>query len=119
MNTSTLALATSAANSSGPAFGVVAMASPLNTAFAGVLPPGPPFGLVSTTNEAPPSQASIWPGDWVAPVESVSTMKTAGLPPGPPTGKAVLELKTCPVGLPPGTGTVRSSETALPLIPPL
>ncbi len=46
-------------------------------------------------------------------------MKIAGLPLAPPTGKPLKELKTCPVGLAPGTGTVRSSDTLLPLIPPL
>src|SRR6266852_1157599 len=110
---STVPLATSAANSSGPAL-VLAMASPLNTAPLGVMPPGPPVGLVSTTNLAPPFQASICPGDWVEPIESEPTMKIAGVPWAPPTGKPLVTLKTCPVGLAPGTGTVRSSITLLP-----
>src|SRR6516165_3128152 len=118
LKTSTEALATSVANNSGPAL-VLAMASPLNTAPLGVMPPGPPVGLSSTTNLAPPSQASIRPGDCVEPTESESTMKIAALPLAPPTGKPLVELKTCPVGLPPGTGTVRSSDTLLPWIPPL
>src|SRR5689334_20349475 len=115
---STVALATSLANSSGPAL-VLAMASPLKTAPLGVMPPGPPDALSSTTNLAPPFQASICPGDWTEPTESVSTMKIAGLPLAPPTGKPLKELKTCPVGFAPGTGTVRSRDTLLPLIPPL
>jgi len=120
LNTSILALATSAANSSGPAFGVVARASPLNTALAGVLPAAPPFGLSSTTKVAPPFQAAISPGDCDTPIESVATMKMAGLPAGPPTEKALASgLKTWPVGLPPGTGTEKSSETAPPPTPPL
>src|SRR5215469_8555343 len=119
LKTSTVPLATSDANSSGPALVLAATASPLKTAPAGVIPPGPPFGLSSTTNLAPPSQAAISPGDWVEPIESLSTMKIAACPVEPPTGKAVVGLKTCPVGLPPGTGTVRSSDTLLPLTPPL
>jgi hypothetical protein len=91
----------------------------LNTAWAGIFPPAPPRALSSTTNEAPPFQAAISPGDWRLPTESVSTMNEAAAPVFPPTGKALAsELKTCPVGLPPGTGTVRSRETGLPLIPP-
>jgi hypothetical protein len=31
----------------------------------------------------------------------------------------VAELNTCPLGLAPGTGTVRASDTALPLTPPV
>src|SRR4029077_15077546 len=125
--TSTRALATSAANNSGPA-AVLAMARPLNTAPVGVVPPGPPVGLSSTTNEVPPDQAAISPGDWVAPTESLATMKTAGIPPAPRaarrpaapppaprTGNPPVELYTWPVGLPPGTGTVRRSETGPPL----
>src|SRR6202035_1960457 len=108
----------SVANSSGPAV-VLAMASPLKTAPFGVMPPGPPVGLSSTTNVAPPFQASICPGDCTEPIESESTMKNAGLPPAPPTGKPLVELKTCPVGLASGTGTVSCSITLLPLIPPL
>src|SRR6516164_9017225 len=119
LKTSTVPLATSAANSSGPALVLAAMASPLKTAPVGVIPPGPPFGLSSTTNVLPPSQAAISPGDWVEPIESLSTMKIAAGPVEPPTGKAVVGLKTWPVGLPPGTGTVRSSVTLLPLTPPL
>src|SRR5262249_18848984 len=120
LNTSTLALATSAANSSGPAFGVVARASPMKAAPLGVVPPGPPFGLSSTTNFVPPFQAAISPDGCADPRESVSTMKTAGLPVGPPTGKALVSgLKTWPVGGAPGPCTVRSSVTALPWIPPL
>src|SRR6516162_8418691 len=119
LKTSTVALATSAANNSGPALVLAAMASPLKTAPAGVLPPGPPVGLVSTVNLAPPFQASIWPGDWVDPIESLSTMKIAGIPLAPPTGKALAELKTWPVGLAPGTFTVSTSATLLPLTPPV
>jgi hypothetical protein len=100
--------------------GVVAKASPLKIARSGVLPPPPPEGLSSTTNEEPPFHAAISPADWFLPIESVATMNFAVLPIEPPTGKAVLSgLKTCPVGLPPGTGTVRSRLTALPLTPPL
>src|SRR5215469_11882224 len=72
LKTSTVPLATSAANSSGPALVLAAMASPLNTALAGVLPPGPPVGLASTVKLAPPAQAAICPGDWVEPIESLS-----------------------------------------------
>src|SRR5271165_4819359 len=71
--TSTLALATSVANSSGPAFGLRDTARPLKTAPVGVVPPGPPVGLSSTTNDAPPSHAAISPGDCDEPIESVST----------------------------------------------
>src|SRR5215469_3092282 len=119
LKTSTVALATSAANSSGPAFVLAAIARPLNTAPAGVFPPGPPVGLASTVNLAPPFQAAISPGDWVEPTESLSTMKTAGIPLAPPTGKALDGLNTCPVALPPGTVTVSCSCTLLPLTPPL
>src|SRR5215472_3981557 len=116
---STAALATSAANSAGPVFVLAASASPLNTAPAGVLPPGPPVGLASTTNLAPPFQAAISPGDWAEPIESLSTMKIAGLPVEPPTGNDLVGLNTWPVGLPPGTGTVSCNCTLLPLMPPL
>src|SRR6185437_1967305 len=117
LKTSTVALDTSAANSSGPALGVVASARPLNTALAGVLPPAPPEVLSSTTNLAPPFQAAISPGDCLEPTESVATIKSAAAPLA--TWKALWsELNTCPVGLPPGTGTVRSSVTLLPLTPP-
>ncbi len=98
---------------------LAATASPLNTAPAGVFPPGPPVGLSSTVNLAPPFQAAISPGDWVEPIESLSTMKIAGIPLAPPTGKALDGLKTCPVGLPPGTFTVSASDTLLPLTPPV
>src|ERR1700681_2886859 len=118
LKTSTRALATSAASNSGPA-AVLAMASPLNTAPAGVVPPAPPVGLSSTTNEGPPDQAAISPGDCVAPMESVATMNTADAPPVPPTGNPFVELYTWPVGLPPGTGTVRSRVTGPPFMPPL
>jgi hypothetical protein len=106
LKTSTVALATSVANSSGPAFVAAARVRPLKTAPFGVVPPGPPVGLASTTKWGPPFQAAISPGDWIAPMESVDTMKIAGLPVGPPTGKLLVGLNTCPVGFIPGTGTV-------------
>ncbi len=118
LKTSTVPLATSVANSSGPALVLAATASPLKTAPVGVFPPGPPVGLSSTTNLAPPFQAAISPGDWVEPIESLSTMNSAGFPLEPPTGKSLVGLKTCPLGLPPGTGTVSCSVTLLPLTPP-
>src|ERR1700722_3931090 len=93
LNTSTVALATSAANSSGPAVGAPETANPLNTAPEGVVPPGPPVGLSSTTKEGdPPFHAAISPGDWVVPMESVSTMNNEGAPFVPPTGKAPVPL---------------------------
>src|SRR5579872_757499 len=122
--TSTVPLATSAASNSGPALAVVVMAKPLNTAPDGVVPPGPPVGLSSTTKLVPPDHAAISPGDWVAPMESEDTMKNAGEPDMPPTGNAGLAddavgLNTWPVGFPPGTGSVNCNITGLPCTPPL
>src|ERR1700722_3857456 len=116
---SIVAFATSAAYRRGPDSEVDDRARPLKTAFAGVVPPCPPVGLSSTTNFAPPSQAAISPGDWVEPIESVETMKLAGEPLDPPTLNPFVGLNTWPVALPPGMGTVRSSETLPPPTPPL